>query len=546
MTVGIATLPLLAGLLGGLALFLYGMDQLADALRGLAGDRMRTLIARLTTNRWKGALTGAVATAILQSSSVTTVLVVGFATAGLMTTLQSVGVIIGANVGTTVTAQIVAFHVTEYALILVALGFGLVFFGRRERWKLYGTAILGLGIVFLGMREMGDAMAPLRTHQPFLDVMAALHVPVLGVLAGAVFTAIVQSSSATTGVVIVLSAQGVIPLDAGILLVLGANVGTCVTALLAALRKPREAQRAALIHVLFNVLGVAVWIAFVPWLEDLVRRITPADTARQLANAHTVFNVANALLFLPLAGVLDRTVHLLRPDRPSDAVDPGRPRYLDASALATPSIALDRARMETLRLGDRARAMLEAALPAVLEGPRAALDRIAAMDDAIDRLYGRIVTYLGDVGREALTAEQTADLVRLMEAAHDLENIGDIVETNLVALGRRRLDQGVKVSPATRQVLRDFHAEVMRAFDAALTAVAQRSEEAARVVVGMKPAINRMAEAAAEHGADRLVAPEPHRLPAYAIELDVMESLKRVYYFAKRMARVVVPSRREG
>lgn len=542
---------LLLSLLGGLALFLYGLRELSSALRAVAGDRMRALLARLTRNRWMGAVTGAFVTAVIQSSSVTTVLVVGFVSAGLMTLTQSVGVIMGANVGTTITAQIIALKVTQYALGLVALGFGMAFFVKRERVRLWGLTVLGLGLVFLGMNIMSESVAPLKSYQPFIDVMAHLEHPALAILAGAVFTALVQSSSATTGVVIVLASQGLIPLMAGIGIILGANVGTCVTAVLASLGQPREAQRAALVHVLFNVLGVLIWLPLLGYLAEFVgagaeeaNGITA--TPRRIANAHTIFNVANTLLFLPLAGIFARFVTRVLPDPPPDAPRGVRTRYLDDNLLATPSLALDRVRQEILRLASRVKAMFVDILPAMLTGTRSDLDAVAARDDEVDFLYGEIVAYLGRVSHAPLQEDQTTDLVHLMEIAGDLENIGDVIETNLVGLGRQRLERGVVVSAETRRVLEAFHAEVLHALDAAELAVTQGNVDAARVVRDMKGEINRMANAAALHGVDRLVADEPHRLAAYALERDMLENLKRVYYFAKRMARVITTRDADG
>jgi Na/Pi-cotransporter len=218
-------------LFGGLALFLFGMEQMADALKAVAGNRMKTILAKLTSNRFMGAITGAFVTAVIQSSSVTTVLVVGFITAGLMSMAQSVGVIMGANIGTTITAQIVAFKVTKAALLMIGVGFSMLFTSKSERTKQYGAMLMGLGLVFFGMSVMSDAMKPLRTYQPFLDLMIQMENPLIGIIIAAVFTGLIQSSSATTGIVIVMASQGFITLPAGIALAFGANIGTCVTAM---------------------------------------------------------------------------------------------------------------------------------------------------------------------------------------------------------------------------------------------------------------------------------------------------------------------------
>lgn len=543
---------LFLGLFGGLALFLYGLELLSDALKAVAGGRLKDILSRLTTNRFTAVLTGALVTAIVNSSTVTTVLVVGFVTANLMTMAQSVGIIMGANIGTTVTTQIIAFNVSRYALLPVALGFAVFFGGRKEAAKKKGLAILGLGLVFFGMGVMGDAMAPLRSYPPFIDAMARMESPGLGILAGALFAAMVHSSAATNGVVIVLSAQGLLTLPAGIALVLGANVGTCITALMAALGKPREAVRAAMVHVLFNALGVLIWLKFIGNLADLVMWMSPqavgldglekvaAETPRQIANAHTVFNVANTLLFLPFVGLLARGTKLLVPDLPPSAEDASRARYLDKDLLQTPSLAVDRARLEILNMGEKVRSMVTLILPAVFKGDREELLAIRARDETVDLLHAQIIHYLGHLSRGALGEEDAWKLVSLMEAANDLENIGDVIETNLVTLGLQRLEDGIQVSVVTREVLEGFQKTVTKALDLALQAVGQRNKEAAEAVVSMKEAINSLADSATLHAARRLVADEPRRLEAYTLEVDIFKNQKRIYYFSKRMARGVL------
>ena len=546
-------LPILMGLFGGLALFLFGMEEMAGALKAAAGERMKAILGKLTKNRFMGVVTGAFVTAVIQSSSVTTVLVVGFITAGLMSMAQSVGVIMGANIGTTITAQIVAFKVTKYSLLMIAVGFSMMFVAKREPTKQKGRGLMGLGLIFLGMTIMGDAMRPLRTYQPFLDWMVRMESPALGILAGAAFTALVQSSSATTAIVIVMASRGFISLPAGIALSFGANIGTCVTALLASIGKPREALRAAVVHVLFNVAGVLVWVAFIDHLARVVTWLSPtaeglagqaklaAETPRQIANAHSVFNVANTLIFVWFSTQLARLVQRLVPDRPLAEEDAIRARYLDTELLPTPSLALDRARLELLRMGERVSEMMKGILPALFSGSRESLAKVGAMDDAVDALHGHIISYLGQISQMRLSESQTGELLRLMEAANDLENIGDIIETNLVRLGRSRLDGQFSVSPETQRVITDFHSVVSEAVEYALMAVSQKNAEAALRVTKMKAEVNQLADSAALHEARRLVAEEPNRLPAYTMEMDVLENLKRVYYFAKRMARSAAP-----
>jgi phosphate:Na+ symporter len=540
-------------LLGGLALFLYGMEQMADALKAVAGERMKTILAKLTSNRFMGAATGAFVTAIIQSSSVTTVLVVGFITAGLMSMAQSIGIIMGANIGTTITAQIVAFKVTKYALLMVASGFGMLFFSKQEKIRQYGGMLMGLGLVFFGMSVMSDAMHPLRSYQPFLDLMTRMENPFIGILVAAGFTGLIQSSSATTGIVIVMATQGFITLEAGIALAFGANIGTCVTAMLAAIGKPREAVRAAVVHVLFNVFGVLLWLGFIPYLAEFVAWFSPAhpelsgtdrlaaEAPRQIANAHTVFNLANTLIFIGFTSQFARLVEKLVPDKPVEEKIIAQPKYLDEELLETPSLALDRARLEIGHMGERVKEMLQGIMTAVIKGDRMMLRNIAKIDDEVDILHGHIVTYLGHISQKALTEEQTRVLVHLMAATNDLENIGDIIETDLVYLGNQGIDEQVSISEETREVLKKLHNVVSVTTELAIDAVMENDERAAQEVIAMKADIGRLMDSAAMHESRRLVAEEPNRLAAYTLEIDIIEKLKRIYYFSKRMAKAVMP-----
>ena len=551
-------LVVMMGLLGGLALFLFGLEQMTSALKAVAGDRLRTVLAKLTVNRLAGVATGAFVTSVIQSSSVTTVLVIGFISSGLMSLSQAVGVIFGANIGTTVTAQIIAFKVTKASLALVAAGFALSFTAKRETLRNHGAGILGLGLVFLGMTVMSDAMAPLRNFPPFIEWMIRFETPVVGILVGALFTGLVQSSSATTGIVIALASQGLIALPAGIALILGANVGTCATALLAAIGKPREAVRAAYVHLAFNIGGVLLWAGLIGSLSEWSTALSPksldlegtarlaADTPRQIANAHTIFNFANTLIFLPFGALLARTIERLVPDRPLVDDDEVRARFLDDTLLTSPSIALDSVRLELVRLGELVQGMLENVLPALLASDRDALRAVKRMDDGVDRLYADIIAYLGRVSEGTLTQNETSRLLGLMSIANSLESIGDAIETDLVGRGTGRIEDHVSISPATAKVISEFHFEVSNALQSVVSSIQQEEVEFAHRVVEMKPLIQGLSEAAARHQAERLIANEANRLPTYAIEIDIIEDLRRIYYYAKRIARVVIESETEA
>ncbi len=536
-------------LFGGLAIFLFGMEQMAEALKKVAGNRMKTILGTLTTNRIMGLITGTVVTAVIQSSSVTTVMLVGFVTAGLMSLSQAIGVILGADIGTTITAQIVAFKVTKYALLLVGVGFVLIFLGKKDMTKHYGVLIMGLGMIFFGMGIMSTGMKPLRSYEPFIDLMQQVSNPIIGILIATAFTGLVQSSSATMGVVIAMAMQGLITLEAGIALALGANIGTCATAGLAAIGKPREAVRVAVAHVTFKIVGVLLIVWFIPPFAELVRTISPsepglsgfdrlaAETPRQIANAHTIFNVGIAFLFLPMAPLFARFCEWVVPDRPMAEPTVIQPKYLDKELLSTPPLALDRARREVGRLGDRVDEMLNASLPAVTTGTEEDLHDLAELDSDIDILHGHIVEYLGQISLGELSSEESHEVMELLQVANHLEQIGDIVETNLVTTGRRRIEEGVVVSPATLEVIQRYFDEVSQAFKASVRSVREQDSKAARLVKRMKKDMAALAEETARYELSRLVADEPNRLQTFTREMEMIETLSRIYRMSRKIAR---------
>jgi len=528
-------------LCGGLAIFLYGMDQMAEAMRAAAGEKLRGLLVRLTTNRFKAVLTGAVFTAVIQSSSVTTVLLVGFISAGLLTFQQSIGVILGSTIGTTITAQIVAFKVTKVALWMVTVGFGASFVSRSEKVRQYGLMLMGLGLVFFGMQLMSDATRDLRQNHFFLELMTAFRRPVLGILAGLVFTAVIQSSSAAVGVIIVLASQGAITLEAGIALTLGANIGTCVTALLAAIGKSREAKRASAAHVIYKVLGVLLWLGFIDQLAQLVLYLSPTDMARQIANAHTVFNVINTCFFLTFTPAMARFVKWLLPDRPVPQARVIQSKYLVDELLETPSVALDRSRKEARRLCERVQKMLDLILPAILNGKAEDFEELNRLKRELDILYRRLVEYLGKLSLHKLTEREKNDLVVLMAGTNHVENVSELIAMSMVALARRREAQAAVITGEVQQKLREYHEWVVRATVLSHKALADRDEEAAKSVIAMKKDFNELADATVLDEARALAGKDPELIHAYSTLIETLDKLKRIFYYARRTARRVVP-----
>ncbi len=543
MTGELNQLELSTGLVGGLALFLFGMDIMTRALKQVAGVSMKAILARMTSNRFLGLAAGATVTAIVQSSSITTVLLVGFISAGLMTTAQSVAVILGANIGTTITAQILAFNVTALALPVLSFGFFMSFVAKRKVTREYGRILLGLGIVFFGMAIMSDAMKPLRSFQPFLDFMLSLDNVLLAAVVGAVFTAVVQSSSATTGILIVMAGQGLIGLESAVALALGANIGTCVTALLASIGKPREAIRAAFVHTLFNVAGVLIWIGFVEELASFARLVSAAEATttsgrvpRQLANVHTFFNVANALLFIGFTGQITRLVEWLLPDREVKPEPRFAPKHLDPKFLDVPAIAIDAVRLEILRLGGLLSDMLTAAIPTVTTGSPVEIDQLRVMDRPVDLLHREIVGYMRKISLRSLPADQSSLLMGLVRIANDLEHIGDLVATGMVTSARKRIDENVVISPTTAAVIAGLHCEVVEALDGVLASLDTQDVQHAIEVRRMKAGFSALVEDIAGHEIERLRADEPKRLHTYTREIELTETLDDIFKIIRRIA----------
>jgi len=544
---------LVMALFGGLAMFLYGMEQMSDGLQSAAGDKLKDVLAGLTRNRFLGAVTGAFVTAVLNSSSVTTVLVVGFISAGFMTLTQSVGIIMGANIGSTFTAQIVAFNVTQYALLLVALGFFMLFTAKTERIRHYGSMIMGLGLIFYGMGVMGEAMNPMRTYEPFLELMVKMENPLLGILVGAVFTGLVQSSAATTGIAIVMATEGLISLPAGIALSFGANIGTCVTAILAAIGKPAEAVRAAVVHISFNIAGVVLWLMFIPQLAEFVAYISPsapelagkekmaAEVPRQIANAHTLFNLANTLLFIWITPLFARLAVFLVPEKPVEEKVIIKPKYMNKELLDVPTVALENVRFEIGRMGEITSDMLTTLWLAFQTRNRDMVDEVIRMDDKVDVLSELILKYMSDIQQEKLSDENSHTLQSLMSATINIESLADVIESELSDICRKFLDHDLQESDEILDLFVGFSKMVTTAFDKLVTAIKNNDESAAAEVITSKEQIQHIVDDILKNQARRIGVQTSKHLLLVRLELEMVDQLRRIYTLTKRIAKEFIP-----
>ena len=501
-----------------------------------------------------GALTGAFVTGVLNSSSVTTVLVVGFVTAGVMTLTQSVGVIMGANIGSTVTAQILAFNLSAYSLIPIAVGFFMYFTSKNERPKYFGMMIMGLGLVFYGMGLMSEGMKPLRSFEPFLDILAGMENPLFGILAGAVFTGLVQSSAATVGIAIAMASEGLLALPAGIALALGANIGTCVTALLAALGKPTEAVRAAVVHISFNIVGVLVWLPLLTVLADIAVAVSPsatglegkerlaAEVPRQIANANTLFNVVNTLVFISFTTWFARLAEKLVPERAAPEGVIIEPEFLDEGAFKAPSVALENARREIERAGLITLEMMDAFHAAMEKKNKDELDNVARRNDEVDILVTEIVKYLGQIRQAMLTEDEGETHQALMNAMMNIESVADVMETNIVDLGKTYLEGEFEAdSEVTQELVQGLMDCVRRGAELAVKAVGQSDQRAAQEVLLLKDDIRDFADRLFERHANRLRSDDPKYLQKVRLLMTFIEELRHIYTLVKRIAKSQLP-----
>ena len=406
---------LIIGLLGGLGLFLLGMDMMSEGMKKSAGDKMRTILGNLTSNRILALGLGTFVTMIIQSSSATSVMLVGFVNSKLMRFKRTIGIILGANIGTTITAQLIAFKLTDYSLLMIAIGFALLYFAKKQGYKYLGQSILGFGILFFGMHIMSEAMYPMRSFTPFIELLQVLENPFLGILVGMIFTALLQSSSAFIGITIVLATQGLISLEAAIPLLLGSNIGTAITAFLASIKASKEAKKVALANAFINVFGMLLLVMWIPAFADIITNISPKSTLaasdpqamaetipRQIANAHTVFNVMIAVIILPFTNIVARIIDKILPEIELAEDDAMKTLYLDENLISTPALGLNLAKQEALRIGAITQDMLsDAILPFLTKQPHVLLD-LEKRVKQIDKLAQELNSYLMKISRQGV------------------------------------------------------------------------------------------------------------------------------------------------
>lgn len=454
-------------LLGGLALFLYGMQMMSTNLEAAAGSRMKQILERLTTNRFLGVFVGAGITAIIQSSSATTVMVGGFVNSQLMTLKQAVWIIMGANIGTTVTGQLIALDIGAIAPLIAFAGVALILFVKQKKVQFAGGIIAGLGILFLGMGMMSAAMIPLRDSQHFVNLMTKFSNPFLGILAGAAFTAIIQSSSASVGILQALAVSGLIGLDSAVFVLFGQNIGTCITAVLASIGANRDAKRTTLIHLIFNVIGTTVFtlICLVSPFTQWMASFTPDNPAAQIANVHTLFNIVTTLLLLPFGTQLARISEKLLPDKPQKTTDEERwfedllasEHVLGVSVIARKQLNEDISRMLALAASN-----VETSFLAFEHRDEYELEQIQKREEEIDLYNAQLSRRISRVLAVENSPSEVNALNRMFSIIGNVERIGDHA-TNIAGYARTMMERRLELSSQASVELADMRTSCMRA-----------------------------------------------------------------------------------
>lgn len=451
--------------LGGIALFIFGITILSDSLQKVTSNKLKTVINILTKKSWSTVLVGLFTTMVIQSSSATSVMTVGLVNAGLITLRQAIGIIMGANIGTTVTAQIVSFKIDILAFPLIIIGFLMHFLSRRRRYKNIGMAIIGLGLLFLGMTVMKGALEPLKDNEIFKNFLLVFsRNPFFGILAGLGLTALLQSSSATIGLLIALASQGLLPIEAAIPILIGADIGTCATALISSIGTTVTAKRTAFSHLLFNIIGAIAFIILLYGfrLEPIIISLTGRSVPRQIANIHTVFNVFNTIILFPLIGLFEKLVVKLYPGK--DIVEHKNALYLDSRLIETPSLSLEQAKKELLRVTKITQAMLNLSFERLHKKDVIIEKKLLDKESAVDSITEDIIRYLTKVSQESLGSRLSNKLTNLMHISYDAERASDHAESILYLMLVKE-ENNITFSKIAFQELEQAHDKVNHLFN---------------------------------------------------------------------------------
>ena len=532
------------GIMGGLGLFLYGMNLMGDGLQKSAGSKLKRIIELLTSNVIMGVLVGMVVTMIIQSSSATTVMVVGFVNAGIMSLPQAIGVIMGANIGTTVTAQLVSLDVDFLAPVALGIGIVIYMFTNKPKYKHIAEILIGFGILFTGMDFMKDAVKPLAEYKGFTDMLLSFgHNPLLGVLMGFAITAIVQSSSASMGMLIALASQGLIPVTAALPILYGENIGTCVTSLISSIGATKNARRAAIMHLTFNVIGSVIFMLILSKpIVAIVTAIDPTDAARQIANAHTLFNVINVIILLPFNKLIVKLAMKLVPESKEEQDDDSKVvKFIDDRMIETPSIALSNTVKETLRMGEKAKESLNAAMDGIMTKSNEKIELSFKKEKLINELQKSLLNYLLKLSKASLDDDSREVVDGLFNTVNDIERIGDHAE-NIAELAKEIESLDMSFSDVGLDELKDMYNKVISTYTYALEAMEKSDVDLACKVIKMEEQVDMMEKSCRANHMNRLNG-SSCSIESGVIYLDIVSNLERVSDHAVNIAQQVIAGR---
>ncbi len=533
---------IILGLIGGLGLFLYGMKLMSDGLEKAAGAKLRGILEFFTKNRLIGTLVGVVFCAIIQSSSATTVMVVSFVNSGLMTLYQAAGVIMGANIGTTITSQLVAFNLSEVAPVFLMAGVIMVMFCKKPVVRKIGEVVLGFGVLFMGLSQMSGSMSSLRDSSLIVDALGSLSNPILAIFMGFLVTAVVQSSSVTVSIVLLMAQQGLLGLGICFYIILGCNIGACTSALLAGLGGKKDAKRAALIHFLFNVIGtilMVVVLAFAKgWMEEFFMQLSGGNVGRAVANTHTIFKIFQVIVLFPFSSFIVKLTYLLVPGDEKDGEKDFELVYIGAKNVFSPATAVVEVTMELERMGQLAFTNLNRAMNALVTLDEEDIKEVYHVEKNLDFLNHAITDYLVKINQSTLPVDDAKSIGGLFHVVNDIERIGDHAE-NVADAAIQRMEQNISFSKQAQRELGEMMELVNKILHYSLDTFSHNSREHVEEITQIEDQVDALEKKVQQSHVDRLTKKEC--TPAAGmIFSDICSGLERVADHATNIAFAIL------
>ncbi|GAB4277985.1 MAG: Na/Pi cotransporter family protein [Marinilabiliales bacterium] len=535
---------LIIGLLGGLSIFLFGMNLMGAGLQNVAGDRMRSILAKLTKNRIIGVLLGIFATVMMQSSSASTSMLVGFVESRLLKFKQTISVILGAAIGTTITAQLIAFNLADYSLLIVFTGFILFFIKKSEQTKHLGQIILGFGLIFFGMEIMSDTMSPLRTYTPFINIMLTLNNPVYGVIAGVVFTALIQSSGAFIGILIVLASQGFLTLETSIPLVLGSNIGTSITAFLASIGTGRDAKKVAIAQFFIKVTGVLIFIWLIPELIKITNIVTDPfykiDSSqiipRKIANAHTLFNIFLTIIFLPFTNLIAKLFNWILPTKEDENA---KLKYLNNSSLQNPALALSFAKQEMIRMARIVQDMLNDIILPFFTKESNLINEIRKKEELVDFIHDEVKIYVIRITQEDIPKSSVNEAFQMLYVLKEFEHIADIISTNLLDKAVHWIKKNNEFSEPGKKEIMEYHLKAQKQLSRAIEVFRDINLERANIMREKQKKYRQLANELERLHYERLKDDVNLSISTSEEHLHIIVALREITNHATNIARIM-------